>query len=52
MLGGALCQDIDSEVCLVNIIIVLLFVFLCHLVALLLKVHEGRLELLLLFLES
>ena len=52
MLGGALRQDVDSEVRLVDHVVVLLFIVGRHLVALLLKVHEGRLELLLLLLET
>jgi hypothetical protein len=52
MLGSTLGQDIDSKVCLVDVVIVSCFILLCHLVTLLLKVHKCRFELFLLLLET
>ena len=52
VLGSTLCQNIDSEVGLVDLVVIFLLVLLGHLLALLLEVHEGALKFLLLLLEA
>jgi hypothetical protein len=52
MLRRSFGENINSEVCLVDVLIVLLLVFLAHSLTLSLKVLEGTLQFLLLFDQS
>ena len=52
MLGRSFGQNIDSEVCFMDVLIVLLLIFLAHSLTLSLKVFESTLKFLLLFNES